>query len=384
MAFYLRTSSMGLGTGHCMSTSIDKALLESGLGRKCSLDTMRQIGSHASGTDAGSAMGMDRAIVRCSNDEVVPGKLGEHFQQGAKAVLVDDPRVAWIWNRMVDLPTTACPADSGILSTSEDFLFQIARNHISRNHKAGDMLRFIPGGIGHVARKIVFTRKENGRFETSPRNFSGDIVPLELLDTAWTIMTDLLHSTFPAKLPLPKYNVSLEILKYPHSFEEIERIGSLLGDSCGEWTRIGMVMDTWKAQATGLFDIKFIRDCTAILSVIPGLNRILSAINGWMLPYSLKSVRDGSSIVGAPHCDGGKILTALVGDRSTLTTEVYTGRQWKTLPLTSSRLAILPSQQIDRRLGIEPTLHRILIQDRLHADQPVKRNITLCITASLG
>lgn len=334
-------------------------------------------------TAASPTMCMDRAIVRCSNDEVVPGKLGEHFQQGAKAVLVDDPRAAWIWKRMVDLPTPTHAPGSEILSEREDFLLRLARNHISRNHNAGDMLRFIPGGIGHIARKILFVRKENGGFETTPRTVSENTVPLELLDTTWNIMTDLLRSTFPAQLSLPKYKVSVELLKYPHSFEEIERISSLLGDSCGEWARIGMAMDTWKAQAAGLFDVKFIRDCTAIASVIPGLHRILRAINDRMVPYSHKSVRDGISVVGAPHCDGSKILTVLLGDRDTLTTEVYTGQRWNTLPVTSNHLAILPSKQIDRRLGILPTLHRVLIQDRLHAERPVKRNITLCITASL-
>jgi hypothetical protein len=333
--------------------------------------------------DTTPAMCMDRAIVRCSNDAVIPGKLGEHFQQGAKAVLLDDPRAAWIWKRMVDLPAPTQAPGSEILTAKEDFLFRIARNHIARNLNAGDMLRFIPGGIGHVARKIIFVRKENGGFETNPKNFSENTVPIELLDTAWNIMTDLLRSMFPTQRSLPKYKVSLELLKYPHSFEEIERISSLLGDSSGEWTRIGMAMDTWKVQAAGLFDVKFVRDWTAFASVIPGLNRILRAINGWMVPYSHKSVRNGISLVGAPHCDGSKILTVLLGDRDTLTTEVYTGQQWTTLPVVSNRLAILPSKQIDRRLGILPTLHRILIQDRLHAEQPVKRNITLCITASL-
>lgn len=333
--------------------------------------------------DVTPATYMDRAIVRCSNDEVIPGKLGEHFQQGAKAVLLDDPRAAWIWKRMVNLPAPTRAPGSEILTAREDFLFRVARNHIARNLNAGDMLRFIPGGIGHVARKIVFVRKENGGFETTPKNFSGSTVPIELLDTAWNIMTDLLRSMFPIQLSLPKYKVSLELLEYPHSFEEIERIGSLLGDSSGEWTRIGMAMDTWKVQAAGLFDVKYVRDCTAFASVIPGLRRILRAINSWMVPYSHKSVRNGISVVGAPHCDGSKILTVLLGDRDTLTTEVYTGRQWKTLPLTSNHLAILPAKQIDRRLGILPTLHRILIQDRLLAEQPVKHNITLCITASL-
>ncbi len=73
------------------------------------------------------------------------------------------------------LPPTRSPGFE-VLPTSEDFLLRIARNHVSGNHTVGGMLRFIPGGIGHVAREIVFTRKENGGFETSPRIFSGDIM----------------------------------------------------------------------------------------------------------------------------------------------------------------------------------------------------------------
>lgn len=325
----------------------------------------------------------DRAIVHCSNNEIVPGKLGELFQQGAKALLLDDHRAALIWKWMMDPQTPTGALGSGLLSGREDFLFQIARNHITGNLNAGDMLRFTPGGIGHIARKIVFVREENGAFKTIPRSFSEGTIPLELLDTAWSIMTDLLHSTFPTQISLPKYKVSLELLKYPGSFEEIEHISSLLGDSSGRWTRMGMAMDAWKGQAAGLFDVKFFRDFTAIASVIPVLNRILRAINDRMVPYSHKSVPDGTSLVGAPHCDGSKILTVLLGDRSTLTTEVYTGQEWKTLPVASNRMAILPSEQIDPRLGIVPTLHRILIQDRLHSNQPVKHNITACITASL-
>lgn len=103
-------------------------------------------------------------------------------------------------------------------------------------------------------------------------------------------MTDILRSTFPVQAALPAYKVSIELLKYPHSFEEIEHVDSLLRDSCGEWARIGVAMDTWKAQAAGLFDVKFIRDCTAFASLLPGLNRILYTTNRWMIPYSKKSI----------------------------------------------------------------------------------------------
>ncbi|OQW30910.1 MAG: hypothetical protein A4E19_09195 [Nitrospira sp. SG-bin1] len=326
---------------------------------------------------------MDRTIVHYSDDAVAPGKLGTCFREGAKAVLLSDPRAAWIWNQVVDLQSPSRALGSEILSGKNDFLFRLAHNHISRNHTAGDMLRFIPGGIGHVARKIVMRREENGRFETLPSHFSGDAVPKDLLDTSWNLMTDIMRATFPAQCSLPPYKVSVELLKYPSSFEDIERIGSLLRDSCGEWTRIGMAMDTWKARTVGLFDFKFLRDCTAFASLIPGVHGILSAINGWMVPFSNKCAPDGTSIIGSPHCDGGKILTALLSERETLITQVYTGERWQTLPLASDHLAILPSAQLDGRLGISPTLHRILIKDRLRGEFPTKPNITLCLTASL-
>jgi len=76
-------------------------------------------------------------------------------------------------------------------------------------------------------------------------------------------------------------------------------------------------------------------------------------------------------------------LVAWLSERTTLTTEVHTGNTWETLPLTSGVLALLPAAQLDLQLGIPPTLHRILIKDRLHGERPVKPNVTLCLTASL-
>lgn len=326
---------------------------------------------------------MDQAIVHCSADTPSAGHLGKLFQGGAKAILLDDHRAAWIWKRMIESPSPSSSLASEILSPKADFLFRIARNHIDRNLSAGDMLRFTPGGIGHIARKILFRRKENGAYETLPSHFSGDTVPQDLLDTGWDLMSDILRSTFPAHRPPPAYKVSLEVLKYPDSYEEIESIESLLRDSSGKWARLGLAVDTWKAQAAGLFDVKFIRDCTAFASLAPGLGKILGTMNGWMVPMSHKSVPNGFSIVGAPHCDGGKILTALLSERGTLSTELHTGQQWQTLPMSSRTLAILPSKQMDPQLGIPPTLHRILIKDRLNG-VPAKPNITLSLTASLN
>ena len=139
-------------------------------------------------------------------------------------------------------------------------------------------------------------------------------------------------------------------------------------------------MDTWKMQAAGLFDVRYMRDCSAFASLIPGLRELLRTFNRWMIPFSYKHVPEGTCLIGDPHCDGTKIVTALLSERETLTTEIYTGQQWVKLPLSSDRLAIFPSQQIDPRLGILPTLHRVLIQKHPPVEQPTKRNITLTLT----
>jgi len=85
-------------------------------------------------------------------------------------------------------------------------------------------------------------------------------------------------------------------------------------------------------------------------------------------------------MIGPPHCDGGKTVTALLSERETLSTEIYTGKKWVKLPLSSDRLAIFPSAAINRSLDISPTLHRILVNKRIPVEEPQKRNITLLLT----
>jgi hypothetical protein len=242
------------------------------------------------------------------------------------------------------------------------------------------MLRFIPGGIGHIARKIMLVPKEDGDIETLPRRLSNVSIPQDLLQSVWELMTDVLHSTFPAHSELPPYAVTIELLKYPSSFAEIEKIAALLSDSCGEWTRLGMKIDTWKMEAVGLFNLPYLRDCMAFASLIPGLRDVVRRLNRWMIPFSRKFVHEDTRIIGSPHCDGSKILTALLSERETITTEIHTGQQWLPLPLRPDRLTIIPALEIDPQLGILPTLHRILVQENHPLKQPPKRNITLMLT----
>jgi hypothetical protein len=315
------------------------------------------------------------AIVECPLDEFVPGRIGECFRGGARAVLLNDPRVTYIWKTLFD----SLAQTNGSLF-SEDSLLQIAQNHRAGDLCAGDMLRFIPGGIGHIARKIVFARKEDGTIESIPRDFSNGTIPHTVLGTVWDLMTDVLRSTFPAQSVLPPYDVTIEFLKYPSSFEEVTQIAALLSDSCGEWTRLGMKMDTWKMEAAGLWNMKYLRDCTAVASLIPGLRKVLGRLNKWMMPFSNRHVQGKTRLIGSPHCDGSKILTAMLSERETITTEIYAGRQWLTLPLRSDRLTIIPSLEMASNLGILPTLHRILVQEHPPLEKRTARNITLNLT----
>jgi hypothetical protein len=193
-------------------------------------------------------------------------------------------------------------------------------------------------------------------------------------------MTDVLRSTFPAQTNLPPYVVTIELLVYPSSFAEVEKIAALLSDTCGAWTRLGMKIDSWKAEAVGLFNLPYLRDCTALASLIPGLRDVLRTLNQWMTPFSRNFVRGDTRIIGAPHCDGSKILTALLSERETITTEIHSGQQWLPLPLTPDRLTIIPALEMDPHLGILPTWHRILVQENHPLEQSPKRNVTLMLT----
>jgi hypothetical protein len=317
------------------------------------------------------------AIVQCPGREFVPGRMGEYFRGGAKAVLLDDPRAADIWHCLVSPPGSS---DGGSLFSHGDSLLEIAKNHRAGDIRTGDMLRFVPGGIGHIARKVMLVLKEDGAIETLPRHFANISLPQELLRIVWELMTEVLRSTLPAHSILPPYAVTIELLKYPSSFDEVEKIAALLSDTCGAWARIGMGMDRWKMDAVGIFDLPYVRDCTAVASLVPGLREVLRKLNKWMMPFSHKHVQGDARLIGSPHCDGSKILTAMLSERETITTEIYTGQQWLTLPLTSDRLAIIPALEMNPHLGILPTLHRILVQENHPIEQLPKRNITLSLT----
>lgn len=331
-------------------------------------------------TDCMHAHVQNGTMVECLQNDLTPGRLGQWFHGGAKAILLNDSRARDIWRRLFHTPEHATSGTTTSLLPWDSNLLEMAQNHLTGNLETGDMLRFIPGGIGHIARKMTLISAPDGSIETMPAHFSDFSISQDTLRLTWDLMTDVLRSTFPAQSSLPPYAVTLEMLKYPLSFDDVEQVAALLSDASGIWTRHGMRMDTWKVQATGFFAVRYLRELFAFASLVPGLHGLLQLLNTRMTPFSSQHVPPGSRIIGDPHYDGTKILTALLSERETLTTEIYTGEHWAELPLDSDRLAIFPAQQIDPNFGILPTLHRVLVKQHSPSEPTVGRNITLSLT----
>ena len=96
---------------------------------------------------------MVETIVSCSLSDLQGGKLETFFRQGAKVAIVeDDCRVRWLWDSLLGQQNGA---NSGGRTESNPWdisILNVGRNHFPGNVRYGDMLRFIPGEIAHIAR----------------------------------------------------------------------------------------------------------------------------------------------------------------------------------------------------------------------------------------
>ncbi len=326
------------------------------------------------------------AIVTYSRDDLEPGRLGDTFRAGAKAVVLeDDYRVREIWGRILGSPDWAIDACCGPMFSWESNLLTLARNHETGNLSSGDMLRFVSQGIAHIARKVLLWPDPDGRMKAVPDSFyiGSDKVALpdDLLRTTWDLMADIVHSAFPRNYALPPYCVSIEILQYPKSLSDLDQIFNLLKDSGGAWTRLGYKLDAHRIIASGIFDKKVIRELFALALLIPRINPILIRMNNFLKKPNEQDIPADTRIIGEPHIDGEKIITALAGDRDTIRTEIYKENHWLELGMTPHALAIFPSNQMDKQLGILPTKHRVLLQTHTNSPNTSRPNITLALTA---
>ena len=322
-------------------------------------------------------------IVQCSPLDLQPGKLGGFFQQGAKAaVLKGDPRIPWLWNSLIELQNGDHSIINGPIGPWKSNIQDLARNHRPGDVYVGDMLRFTPGALAHVARKILIFKDSDDQIRAIPDKFNDNeghvSLKQKIYQTVWDISQDMLRSTLPENSDLKNYAVKIDMLHYPDSPEDLDRIFTLLGDSSGYWTRLGMQMDRTKSMAVCFFDLKVMRDLFALGSLIPGINILLRKINGFLLRFSKKKVSTNTLLVGEPHVDGPNMVTAVISERDLLCTEVHGGKAgWVELPMSTDSLAIFPSKQLSKISTILPTVHRILYKGTDDLATKIKPNITL-------
>ena len=307
-------------------------------------------------------------IVKLLATDLKPGRLEQLFLQGAKAVILEnDPRVGQLCEWFLGKKGSASGKTQKEKMEWGDSIFDIGRNHQTNNLFSGDMLRFTPGAIGHIARKIIiFPSAKDQHLQTFPGFFWKGNQPIRLpnqiKELAWDLMSDILLSSIPNKFDKNGYGVAINLLKYPESHKDFEKILTLLADSSGRWTRIGQSLDASKALAAGIFNTKGVRDLFAIASLIPGIGVFLRKLNRSLVDKTNSRDSESYQIIGGPHTDGNNWLVGLASERDSIITEIHDGAQWVELPLTPNTLAIFPGQKIKGKLAVEPTVHRILIK----------------------
>ena len=333
-----------------------------------------------------SSKGASKAIVDITGNELKAGSLARLFQDGAKAIVLrEDDRVKRIWDGLLNTQNGQSVTAHQLLHPWEISLIDNARNHQAGNITTGDMLRFIRGSIAHTARKfIIYPDKDGQPIKTDPECFwNGNqfvALPEEIGQTAWELMSDILNAV-DTDSRHPYYAAEVDLLKYPNSWLELNQLCDLLQDFGGGWTKLGYKIDCYKQiihDRLGI-QINHVNNLLALCSLIPGVRPITHRLDWLQFGFQMRDIPEGFRIIGSAHTDGSKVLNALASDRDILRTEIYDGRHWVELQLNLNSLAIFPSNKINRDLGIEPTVHRLLMKNQNTNQVPARPNITLSL-----
>jgi hypothetical protein len=132
-------------------------------------------------------------IVELKGDGLKPGVIWDSFQKGAKAIhLVKDARIEFLWNELV---TKQIESPHGPFW--ENGIRSFSRNHGKGQLNVGDIWRFVPGRIGHVARKvIVFPELDGSRFRTIPQYFWRGDEKEKIFSRNFAICLGVCHRSF--------------------------------------------------------------------------------------------------------------------------------------------------------------------------------------------
>lgn len=317
-------------------------------------------------------------VVELESDGIKTPEIWNCFQNGAKAIhLKRDPRIKVLWDQLVTKQIESARGpfwNNGLQS--------FARNHGKGQQNVGDMWRFVPGSIGHIARKmIVYPELGSSRFHTIPKHFwhedEKDTYSQELLELIWEFATEVFESSMPADFSPPPHAVAVEFLKYPNSMSDLERTFDLLDDRGWGWTNVGTKIDMFREMAAGPFNKKWIRDLYGLGSLVPGISHLLNKINNAFIQNSQERLPEGLRALGEPHIDGIRALTMLMSDRDVISTDIFDDYQWHEMQMDTESLFIFPGGFLSKELGLEPTLHRYSIKTHNNQTTTSKMNLTL-------
>ena len=326
----------------------------------------------------------DGPIAWLTPDELKDRDSSRLFCSASALVLHEDKRIRQLVESTFDWLGLADSTAREGQSSFPTNLLDLARNHHDANMHLGDMVRFAPKSLGHIARKfLIHPSATNSSLQVLPATFcSGnrrESVPREIVEPSWSLMSEIVASVLPRKAGSLAYGVEVDVLVYGNSSSDLRSLHSLLADSAGFWSRLGHRVDASKEDAAGFLSRRGIRDFFGIASQIPGLRRPMAALNARMRVTDEHLSRKGSQVIGCAHIDETKYLTGLIGRRRNVETQYLWEGHWFPLPISDDSMVVVPSGKA-MAVGSGPaTLHRVLMHDVSDDGEALPQNLTLSL-----
>lgn len=316
------------------------------------------------------------------DQELSSKKIHDLLLSGKIALGLEDSRAQTIWNAIVRNEANSW------FEFWKNGLFSFAKNHIPNKTDFGDHYRFELENFGHIARKIVtFPDLDSGKMTVFPKTFVDDEnkesqLSEETLRLTWELALDVYQSSSDESvLPPEDLVISIELLKYPDSLEDLEKTFELINIG-PQGKRRGIKLDLARSRARGPFTWKFLIDIFAWGCHIPKMGKIFPYLNSFFTNSPIDKISEDLQLVGPAHIDGFRYMSILLGDRDVMVTEGFNGSEWCELPLSTDKFTVFPGGASVGSSKIKPTLHRYSIKKKSPTSQERKPNLTLVIGIS--
>jgi len=188
-------------------------------------------------------------IAYLDSSEIIPGRLGQCFREGAAAVIIaGDPAVAELWQLLMAEPSTMPWMAS---------LYQLAANllpHDDLTEALGDVYYFKPGRHSYIGRKIEIVA-DGETLVARPDRFDqpgGDQqMAVDLIEKCWRFCSIIMQSLGPVAGGIAgsetPFRAVVQRLKYGKSQASHEALFRMVRNSLGPWGRIG---SAWRSRTS--------------------------------------------------------------------------------------------------------------------------------------